>query len=197
MDGEYGGLYEYPLYAALIDIGLIVLFAFQHSLMARPFVKRWIAKSIPPELERSAYVFAANLAGFTIIFLWQPIPIRLWHTEAGQSVLWALFALGWIMLLAGALSIDIFELLGQRQAWAWFKGKAACPLSLKQCGLYRWLTHPMYVGLLLGVWATPDMTVGHALLAVGFTLYILVAMRFEEADLIEKFGTQYLHWRNR
>lgn len=192
-----GGWSDNLFLSFIINSGLITFFSLQHSFMARSFVKRQIGRIMPPELERAAYVHAANLAGFAIVFLWQPIPIPLWSIKSAEILLWSLFALGWLTLLAGALSIDILELLGVRQAIAWFNGRPARPLSLKDGGLFRWVAHPMYIGLLLGVWATPDMSVGHALLASGFTLYILIGMRFEEADLAGRFGAQYQHWRGR
>jgi protein-S-isoprenylcysteine O-methyltransferase Ste14 len=166
--------------------------------MARPKLKRYWTRIVPAGLERATYVHAANLAGFAIILFWQPIPATLWHvdTEAGALLLWALFASGWLILLAAAVSFGVFELLGTTQAGAWSSRRAAPPPSLKTGWLYAYVPHPMYVGLLLGVWVTPHMSFGHALLATGFTVYILIALGYEERDLAARFGGPYRRWRS-
>jgi protein-S-isoprenylcysteine O-methyltransferase Ste14 len=105
-----------------------------------------------------------------------------------------LFALGWVILLAGAVSFGIAELLGVRQVLDWYWEREPRPLPLKTQGLYRWLRHPMYVGVLLAVWATPYMTLGHGLLAAGLTVYVLIAKRYEERDLDRTYGRLYQTW---
>jgi protein-S-isoprenylcysteine O-methyltransferase Ste14 len=193
---DVGSAFTPPL-AALVDLALIALFGLQHSLMARPKLKARWASALPPALVRATYVHAANAALIVLILLWQPIPIVLWHVDQPllRDALWVLFALGWITLLWGAISFGLGELLGLSQVWAWFRGRPPPPLRLKTGGLYRWLRHPMYVGVLVGVWATPHMTIGHALLAGGLTLYVLIARRYEERDLGAAFGPAYRRWR--
>jgi protein-S-isoprenylcysteine O-methyltransferase Ste14 len=182
--------------AALVDIGLVALFGLQHSLMARPGFKAWWTRIVPKGLERATYTMAASLVGFVMLFFWQPIPVTIWHvTGPGAVVLWALFAMGWTILLSSGISFNLFELLGVRQAWAWYQRRPIPPLTLKTHWLYDWMRHPMYAGVLLGLWMTPHMTVGHALMAATFTLYILIAMRYEERDLSANFGASYEAWR--
>jgi protein-S-isoprenylcysteine O-methyltransferase Ste14 len=192
-----GGFLAHPLAAASIDLALIGLFGLQHSLMARPWVKDWWASAIPEAFERCTFVHMANAALFALIVFWQPIPVAVWTVPGGwvHDAMWVLFALGWIILLAGAWSFGILDLLGIAQMRAWSRGKAHRSRRLKTGLLYKWLRHPMYVGVLLGVWATPRMTVGHLLLAAGLTLYVLIAMRYEERDLAQRFGASYVRWR--
>ena len=194
---DRGGTIDAPVLAAVIDIGLIGLFGLQHSLMARPWFKAWWASTIPAAFERTTYVHMANVTLFALIILWQPIPLDLWSVRDGllRDVLWAAFAFGWALLFLGARSFGILELLGIRQMRSWADGDAAPQLRLKTGSLYRYLRHPMYWGVLLGLWATPNMTVGHALLAAGLTVYILIAIRFEERDLVRRFGDHYRTWR--
>jgi methanethiol S-methyltransferase len=183
--------------AALVDIGLVALFGLQHSLMARPGFKACWTRIVPQGLERSTYVMAASLVGFIMMIFWQPIPLTVWHVNGPLAILpWVLFAIGWTILLSAGITFNLFELLGLRQAWAWYQGRPIPPLTLKTHWLYDWMRHPMYVGVLLGLWMTPHMTVGHALMAATFTLYILIAMRYEERDLVERFGRRYSHWRD-
>ena len=185
-----------PLVAALIDLSLIALFGAQHSLMARPWFKRHLL-AVPAAFERCTYVHAANLALFLLILCWQPIANPVWHVRnaAAADALWAVFASGWIMLFLGAWSFGIRELLGISQMQAWAEARPLFGPRLKTGRLYRWLRHPMYIGVLLGVWATPCMSVGHLLLASGLTTYVVIAMRYEERDLVMTFGASYQRWR--
>jgi protein-S-isoprenylcysteine O-methyltransferase Ste14 len=194
---DWGGFFETgPWGAGLIDVALIALFGMQHSVMARPWFKQRAMASMPRAFERGTYVHLANAALFALIVFWQPIPIEAWSIRGGllQDAVWAAFAAGWIILFLGAWSFGIGDLLGLAQMRAWASGREYRQ-TLKTGRLYRWLRHPMYVGVLLGVWATPLMSLGHLLLALGLTVYVLVAMRYEERDLFAAYGSRYLAWR--
>jgi protein-S-isoprenylcysteine O-methyltransferase Ste14 len=164
--------------------------------MARPWFKRRIMAAMPPAFERCTYVHLANAALFALIAFWQPIPAEVWTLRAGilEAALWALFAAGWIILFLGAWSFGIADLLGLAQMRAWAKGQQHHQ-RLKTGRLYGWLRHPMYVGVLMGVWATPRMSVGHLLLALGLTGYVAIAVRYEERDLVASYGSRYLVWK--
>ena len=161
----------------------------------------WFKKQVmrmPAAFERCTYVHMANLALFALILFWQPLPHELWNLGNGwmRDAAWVLFALGWGILFLGAWSFGIRDLLGVEQMRAWVVGRPAPQPRLKTGWLYRWLRHPMYVGVLMGVWFTPRMSIGHALLALGLTGYVLIAMRYEERDLARTFGTRYNRWRS-
>jgi protein-S-isoprenylcysteine O-methyltransferase Ste14 len=193
---DSGGLSRHPAHAGLIDLGLMALFGLQHSMMARPWFKTHVAGRLPSAFERCTFVHAANLVLFALILFWQPIPLEIWNvTSPLREVLWGAFAAGWIILLLGALSFGIFDLLGIEQMLAWYRGLAPPAPSLKTGLLYRWLPHPMYIGVLLALWSTPRMSVGHMLLATGMTVYVLIAMRYEERDLVTRFGPAFARWR--
>jgi methanethiol S-methyltransferase len=194
VDGAADALH--PAIAAVIDLALISLFGLQHSLMARPWFKSAVMGRLPDAFQRCTYVHAANIALFSLILFWQPVPIVVYSaTSPLRELFWAAFAAGWVILLLGALSFGIRDLLGIRQMQAWMHGNQAPAPRLKTGLLYRWLRHPMYAGVLLAVWATPRMTVGHLLLAAGMTLYVLIALRYEERDLVARFGNTYARWR--
>ena len=186
----------YPALAAIIDVTLVMLFGLQHSVMARPWFKQRVMPRMPEPLQRVTYVHMANAALFLLILCWQPIPTEIWNVDdtPAREPLWLLFAAGWIILFLGAWSFGIRELLGIDQVMAWRDGRRHTP-RLKTGFLYRWLRHPMYVGVLLGTWATPRMSVGHLLLALAMTAYVLIAMRYEERDLMQRFGASYHQWR--
>ena len=186
----------HPLAAAFLDLGLIALFGLQHSVMARPWFKKQVMR-MPAAFERCTFVHIANLALFALILFWQPLPHELWNLGDGwmRDAAWILFAIGWGILFLGAWSFGIRDLLGVEQLRAWVLGRPPPQPRLKTGLLYRWLRHPMYVGVLMGVWVTPRMSLGHALLALGLTGYVLIAMRYEERDLARTFGPRYNRWR--
>jgi methanethiol S-methyltransferase len=194
---DRGGIFERsPWEAGPINIALIALFGMQHSVMARPWFKQGVMASMPRAFERGTYVHLANAALFALIIFWHPIPIEVWSIRGGllEDAVWAAFAAGWIILFLGAWSFGIGDLLGLAQMKAWVNGREYCQ-HMKTGRLYRWLRHPMYIGVILGVWATPRMSLGHLVLALGLTAYVLVAIRYEERDLMAAYGSRYLAWR--
>jgi protein-S-isoprenylcysteine O-methyltransferase Ste14 len=172
-----------------VNAGLIVLFGVQHSLMARESVKSAIRRAVPEPLERSVYVHAANAAAWALVLLWQPMPFVIWSLDgAAAAASWLLFGLGWVILLTSAMQFGLLRLHGVSQALAFASGAPQPQPRLVTSGWYRWMRHPMYVGLVLGLWATPKMTAGHLLLAAGFSVYLLIGLYFEERDLARRFG---------
>ncbi|RIL09111.1 MAG: hypothetical protein DCC75_07325, partial [Proteobacteria bacterium] len=160
--------------AILINILLVLLFGLQHSLMARPWFKKWLTKSVPEPLERSTYVHFSNLALALLFVLWQPIPIVIWDTQnlLLRGVLYGICLLGGFTVVLTSFLINHFDLFGLRQAWLYLRGKPYKNLRFTKPGPYKWVRHPLYVGWLLTMWATPNMTVGHLFFAAAFTSYI-------------------------
>lgn len=189
-----------PLPAALaVDMALIALFGVQHSVMARPGFKRWWTRLVPQVAERSTYLFATGAVLLPVYLFWQPLPGTVWELEsaAARGLVWALFALGLGVGVAATFAIDHFELFGLRQVWAHFRGRTFTPPAFKTPRLYRVVRHPMQLGMLVLLWAAPTLTVGRALFASGMTLYVLVALVFEERDLVRTFGDRYRMYRLR
>ncbi|WP_159978591.1 MULTISPECIES: methanethiol S-methyltransferase [unclassified Novosphingobium] len=183
--------------AAVIDLALILLFAVQHSVMARPGFKAAWTRIMPQPIERSFYVFAASAALIVLMVFWRPIPAVVWSvgTPLGAGLLWALFAAGWLIVLLSTFLISHFELFGLTQVWNNLRGKMAAPAVLRQPFFYRLVRHPLYSGFFLAFWATPLMTAGHLLLAAALSVFMIVAIRFEERDLIGVFGEDYVRYR--
>jgi len=186
-----------PLTAAIIDVSLIALFGLQHSVMARPaFKARW-TKIVPPSAERSVYVLAASIALMILFLGWRPIGIIVWNVTNPllASLLWMLFWAGWATVLVSTFLINHFELFGLQQAWFNMSNRKAAAPELRQPFFYRWVAHPLYAGFFLAFWAAPEMTAGHLLLAVGVSVYMLIAIRYEERDLTDLFGEDYRRYR--
>jgi methanethiol S-methyltransferase len=183
--------------ALLIDLGLLVAFALQHSGMARPTFKRWWTRIVPVWAERSTYVLVSSLAMLVMFVYWAPIGGVVWSTPGGAAyaAIAGLNVLGWLVLLYATFLIDHFELFGLAQVWRRWTGAADRGPTFHAPGLYRYVRHPIYVGWLMIFWAAPTMTFAHLVFALGATAYILVAIQLEERNLIETFGERYREYR--
>ena len=184
--------------AFIIDVGLIALFGIQHSVMARQGFKKWWTRVVPVEAERSVYVLMASAALLILMSFWRPIDGLVWDVAnpTGQIILWALFGLGWGIVLLSTFLLNHFELFGLQQAWFHLRGRQAEPHQLRQPLFYKWVAHPLYSGFFLAFWATPRMSYGHLLLAVGVSIYMLIAIRYEERDLTNYYGDDYRRYRS-
>jgi protein-S-isoprenylcysteine O-methyltransferase Ste14 len=172
--------------ALAVDLGLMAVFALQHSGMARPTFKRWSARFVPEAAERSTYVLLSCLALLLLFRYWRPIGGVVWATgdTVARAVLYAVFGAGWLVVLAATFLINHFDLFGLRQVWLYFRGRPYTPLRFTTPALYRVVRHPLYVGWLLVFWVTPLMTSAHLVFAAALTAYILAAIRWEERDLV-------------
>ena len=184
---------ETLLGALTVNIGLIVLFGLQHSVMARKAFKQRLKSFLPAAVERSTYVMLSGMFMVLAIYMWQPLPGTVWAVEnpVAQYVLWALYAAGWSYLFIATFITNHFELMGLRQVYLYFINKPYKTLPFVNNYMYRYSRHPMMLGVLVGMWALPVMSVSHFVMAVLLTLYIVVGVFFEERDLVKQFGQTY------
>jgi len=185
--------------AILVDVGLLLLFALQHSIMARPTFKSAWMRIVPEPIERSTYVLFSCLALGVLFWLWQPIGNVVWQAGSGsvQAGLYGLYGIGWAIVLAATFLLNHFDLFGLRQVWLQFRERPYSRLTFATPVFYRIVRHPLYVGWLLVFWAAPVMTMGRLIFAVGQTIYILVAIKLEERNLLEIHGQDYAEYRRR
>ena len=182
-----------------IDLALLLLFAAQHSVMARPAFKAWWTQFIPEPAERSTYVLASSVALIILFAFWQPLGGVVWSVTdpTGVLVLYGLAAFGWLLVLVSTFLINHFDLFGLRQIWLYLIGKTYTHLTFRTPGPYRVVRHPLYVGWFFAFWATPNMTATHLVFALATSGYILIAIQFEERDLVRHLGAQYSDYRKR
>jgi len=185
------------LQALLVNVLLLGIFAVQHSLMARPFFKQAWTKIVPKPAERSTYVLFSSLALILMFWQWQPMGGIVWDVQypVGKGLLLSLYAFGWLLVLAATFLINHFDLFGLRQVTLYLLGKEYTQLPFKTPGLYRFVRHPLYVGWFFAFWATPTMTSAHLVFALTTTAYILMAIQWEERDLLDEHGKVYENYR--
>jgi len=185
--------------ALLINVGLLAVFALQHSGMARRGFKEWITRYIPKEMERSTYVLVTNLLMVGLFAFWQPLGGTIWNVQqpVARVAIQAVYGGGWLLVLVATFLINHFDLFGLRQSWAALQGTSPSPLRFATPWLYRVVRHPLYVGWITVFWAAPTMTAAHLFFAIMTTAYILVAIQLEERDLIREHGHAYREYRQR
>ena len=185
--------------ALLINAGLLGVFAIQHSVMARPAFKRWWTRIIPQTAERSTYTLLSSVALIALFAFWEPIGGIVWNVEApvSKALIYGAYAFGWGLVLVSTFLINHFDLFGLRQVYLFLLGKEYTPLVFRTPVLYRHVRHPLYLGWLFAFWATPVMKAAHLFFAITTTLYILIAIQFEEKDLVRFHGDEYRSYQKR
>lgn len=185
--------------AIAVDVSLLLLFAVQHNVMARPWFKDWWTQYVPRPIERSTYVAAASLILLLLYWQWRPMPDVVWHVDnsIGRGVLWVLYFAGWAIVFGSSFVIDHFELFGLKQVWNYFRGREPAVAPFSERSIYRWVRHPLMLGFIVAFWSAPTMSQGRLLFSVVTTLWILIAIRIEERDLVQFLGEPYRRYRER
>jgi protein-S-isoprenylcysteine O-methyltransferase Ste14 len=180
-----------------IDVGLILLFAFQHTIMARPWFKSSSKRVLPEAIERSTFVLLAGVTLLLLFWQWRPLPGTVWHVDsaAWTYAVYGLQVLGWGLVLLSTFLINHFELFGLQQVYLHWRRREARRPTFRVPWLYRLVRHPLMLGFLVAFWSVPHMTQGHLVFTLIMTAYIFVGIYFEERDLLRIFGQQYSEYQ--
>jgi protein-S-isoprenylcysteine O-methyltransferase Ste14 len=179
------------------NLVLVALWGIVHTVMARDSFKAVLTKIVPEAAERPTYVLVAGITSVLLVGLWQPVGGVIWSVTnpTAAIAIWVVFVFGWIYLLASTFAINHFDLFGLRQVYLNYTNQIPTPLAFTKRAMYRFTRHPIQTGVLIGIWAVPVMTATHVLLSIGFTLYIIVGLWFEEKDLVKDIGAPYEQYR--
>ncbi len=183
--------------ALAIDLGLVLFWGLQHSVMAqRSFKERW-TRLVPPHVERATYGLASAAALGLVMIGWSPIAGTVWVVESplARGVILALQVGAWLLLVAASFEIDHYETFGLKQPLDAMRGRSGDPIDFQARRIYRVVRHPIQTGIFVGMWAAPEMGWSRFVFASFMTVYILVGLYFEERDLIRQFGERYRHYQ--
>ena len=185
--------------AIIVNVSLLLLFAVQHNIMARPWFKAWWTQFVPRPIERSTFVAVASLILLFLYWQWRPMLATVWHVDngLGRGVLWAFYFLGWVIVFYSSFVIDHFELFGLKQVWTYFLGREPSTAPFSERSIYRWVRHPLMLGFILAFWSAPTMSQGRLLFAIVTTAWILIAIQIEERDLAAILGEPYSEYQRR
>jgi methanethiol S-methyltransferase len=183
--------------ALIVNGGLLLLFGLQHSIMARPGFKRVLTRIVPEHLERATFVLASSAALGLLMWQWRPLPSVVWSIQSRAALvpLWVVNALGWLGVPLASFMIDHFGLFGVKQAFKRFQRASLERRGFVAPMFYKYVRHPMMTALLVGLWVTPQMTVGHLCLTIGMSIYVAVGVHFEERALVRELGSAYVHYQ--
>ncbi|MGE0032077.1 MAG: methanethiol S-methyltransferase [Steroidobacteraceae bacterium] len=185
--------------ALLVNVVLLGIFAVQHSVMARPGFKAVWTRIVPRPVERSTYVLFSSAALILLYWQWRPMTDIVWNVdnEIARNAIWAAFALGWLLVLISTFLINHFDLFGLRQVYLYLRETRYTELPFQIASFYKIVRHPLLLGFIIAFWAAPTMTVGHLLFTLATTAYMLVAIQFEERDMVRFHGQAYVEYRQR
>ncbi len=189
-----------PLATAItVNLSLMLLFGLQHSIMARQWFKDILTKLIPRVAERSTYVLLSGVVLFLMSFYWQSIEGTLWDLKnpAMRVVVTSLQMFGWGLVFIAASQVNPLELMGLQQVYFHYRDKPEPVTEFTEKFPYGLVRHPIQLGVIIGMWVTPTMTMSHLLLSASMTLYTFIGLYFEEKTLIKTFGETYIEYQRR
>jgi protein-S-isoprenylcysteine O-methyltransferase Ste14 len=186
------------LIPAAVDAVLFSVFALHHSLFARTRVKTIVAGTVPPALERAVYSWIASALFVIVCAAWRTVPGVIYSIPSPWS--WAGYAAqaaGVLFTFFGARSLDVLDLAGVRQVVESRRPDPAGPAHapLQTGGVYGVVRHPLYFGWALLVFGAPHMTADRFTFALVSTIYLALAIPFEERGLDDVFGSDYSRYR--
>lgn len=204
------GRQEPFLTAFVINLLLIVVLGLQHSVMPRKKSKRFITRFVPVHLERGTFIVFAIAAISLLMWQWRPMPAVIWNVETEwlRLSLSTLSIGGWVLVLVATFQVGHWEIFGVAQVIDFIEDKpysfdkaetlseeyfkAGWPVAYER--LWRHSRHPDFFGFIVAFWATPTMTAGHLMLAVGLTTYIMVGIFLLERNFKELYGRTYMDY---
>jgi len=185
--------------AIMIDVALVLLFGLQHTVMARKGFKKWILTWLPQPMKRATYVLLSGITLGLVYLFWQPIDGVIWDFSGSivGTIMIGLYIFGWTFSTLATFIINHFELFGLSQAYHHLKSIPTPKDNFQVRFFYTFVRHPIQLGIMIGLWATPLMTYGHLLFALLFSIYIMIGLFYEERDLMAEFGETYQAYKDR
>lgn len=187
--------FGWPLQANLVwDASLSLLFFVQHSGMVRRPVR--LLLRVPEPYWASVYAAASGAMLIVICLLWQSTVTPVFRFGTALHIAsYVCLGVAVLVFAAGIRALRSFDMLGVRAIAAHLRGVSRPDTGFIVRGPYRWVRHPLYSAVLLMFWTTPDPTLDRLLFDVLWTAWIVLAVRWEERDLVADFGSEYVRYQ--
>ena len=179
--------------AILWNVGVVLIWGIQHTLMARPTFKRVWTKVVPVPIERSTYLICVAIATVMLVLCWAPMPTVIWDLSGTvlAMLLLGVYFFGWCITLFSTFLLNHFHLFGLQQAFIYIRRLQSKQETFQTPLLYKLVRHPMMSGVLIALWAVPVLTVSRLLFNILMTTYIFIGLYFEERTLTDELGDDY------
>lgn len=178
----------------LTNLGLLLLFGVQHSVMARPSFKDWLKRHLPAEMERPTYLLLSSLVLAVLVGRWQSFGPVIWDTSGH----WMWYLLQVLRVVGVWLILRSVQVMGARDfiGWTAMKGRVGLP-HFRTPFPYNVVRHPIYFGTLLVLWGVPLLSASGLVFNLGMVVYLAIGVTFEERDLYATFGEAYRSYQRR
>ena len=184
--------------ALLIDAFLSILFFLQHSIMVRRGFKHWLGKYMPYIYHNAFYGLTSAIALLIVLVFWQKSPTLI--ASANGIIFWLIRALFFLCLAGffwGVKSLGSFDALGVKHLMRYISNRPDKPQQIIAKGAYQWSRHPLYLFLIVIIWACPVLTLDRLIFNIMWTFWIVIGTYLEDRDLHREFGSQYLEYSSR
>ena len=179
-----------------VDAALSLAFFGQHSGMVRAGFKARLARVISAPCVGAVYSVASGVALLAVVLLWQRTSAELWAWHGPAALAARIFALAAVAgFVWGVRSLRFFDPFGRLAIQAVLRGRPPPRFPFAVRGAYRWVRHPLYLCMLVLLWAVPWATADRLLFNVLWTVWTVVATRWEEKDLVAEFGDAYRRYQ--
>lgn len=179
----------------LIDAILSLMFFLQHSIFVRRGFKKWFGKYMSDVYHSAFYGITSAIALLVVLVFWQKSPVLI--AQADGIIFWLIRALFFLCLAGffwGSKSLGSFDALGVKPLMRYMSNRPSKPQKIIAKGPYRWSRHPLYLFVIIIIWACPALTLDRLVFNIMWTIWIVIGTFLEDRDLHREFGSQYLEY---
>jgi protein-S-isoprenylcysteine O-methyltransferase Ste14 len=166
--------------------------------MVRRGFKQWFGKYMPAIYHNAFYGLTSAIALLIVLVFWQKSPTIVARVDG--IIFWLLRALFFLCLAGffwGSKSLGSFDALGVKPLMRYISNRLGKPQQIIAEGPYKWSRHPLYLFLIIIIWACPVLTMDRLIFNIMWTFWIVIGTYLEDRDLHREFGSQYLEYSSR
>lgn len=177
----------------LIDLALLSFFSVGHTVLLNSIWRVRIAKIVPSQLFFTIYGLHSAFSLILMFVFWQKLPGNIWSlTGWAQHFVEALMGVSWLFMGYSLFCTGVMKHIGTAQ-WIHYLKKEVTPNQIIYGGAYKWCRHPIFLAFFGMIWFTPNMTIGHLLVTLYWSVYLILGTLWKEEPLMRnKTYQEYL-----